>query len=676
MNIITVIQARTGSTRFPGKVLFPLAGKPVLFWITEAARHVPGINRVIVACPKGDTDIINWCNENNVPCHPGDEHNVLSRFTDIASAEDADIIMRLTADCPFLDPQVCGAVLASLISQNADYASNIEPRSWPDGLDCEVMTRDTLDKLSSMAVDTVDLEHVTSLVRRNGHVFRHNNIRCPVGNLAAHRWTLDTKDDLDFLENLLALLPAEKQTQPISYLELLTVLRASPELNELSLRGDPGDIPVPSNNHVGYGQSNALFDTASKRIPLGTQTFSKSWMMYPKGEGPLFMSHGRGAKTYDVDGNAYIDLINGLLPVVLGHCDPDVDAAIQRQLDAGITFSSAHELEYRVAEKLAKHIPCAGMTRFGKNGSDATSAAVRIARARTGRDRIAVCGYHGWQDWYIGSTTRDKGVPGAVKELTHQFPYNDLPALEKMLLSFPGEFAAVIMEPMNVEEPKPGYLAGVRDIAHRQGALLVFDEIITGFRFALGGAQTLFDVTPDLATFGKSMANGMPISAICGPSDLMMEMEEIFFSSTFGGETLSLAASLAVIEKMEQTPVIDKLWQVGDTLGRGAEEILTAHSLGDIFSFKGLAPWKLIAIGSHESAGADAISTVFRREMLKNGVLVCGSHNVSAALTNQDIDHVLNAYEKTARVIVQELDAGDLDQRLDNTMIKPVFKVR
>ena len=325
---------------------------------------------------------------------------------------------------------------------------------------------------------------------------------------------------------------------------------------------------------------------ACEVIPLGSQTFSKSHIQYPD-DAPMFLTRGDGARVWDVDGNEYVDLVSGLLPIVLGYRDADVDEAIRRQLGDGISFSLATELEMQLAEILVELIPCAEMVRFGKNGTDATSAAVRLARAFTERDRVAVAGYHGWQDWYIGSTARNKGVPTAVSELTHSFAFNNADALDALLASHPGQFAAVVMEPVAATEPEPGYLEEAKAIAHKHGALLVFDEVITGFRISLGGAQAHYDVTPDLACFGKAMANGMPISAVVGRADVLREMENVFFSGTFGGETLSLAAAIATIDKMRREPVIERLWQTGQTLSAGALERIARYGLQDVIDFGG-----------------------------------------------------------------------------------------
>lgn len=383
-----------------------------------------------------------------------------------------------------------------------------------------------------------------------------------------------------------------------------------------------------------------------------------------------------GGRIWDIDGNEYVDLICGLMPVVLGYCDPDVDAAIRAQLDKGITFSLAAELETELAERLVETIPCAEMVRFGKNGTDATSAAIRLARAFTKREHIIVAGYHGWQDWYIGSTSRHLGVPQGVRELTHSVPYNDLDYVEKILKGKPGEFAAMILEPMNIIEPNSGYLEGLKELLHSHGVVLVFDEIVTGFHFSMGGAQELLGVTPDLAAFGKAMGNGMPISAIVGREDIMMMMEDIFFSGTFGGEALSLAASIAVIDKMRREPVIETLWKTGGILADGVRGLVEQVGLQDIIKLRGKAPWIVLEFKDHPGARKEAIKTFYMRHMLKNGVLTQGSHNICYAHDDKDVALVMAAYESTLPLLADELARGGLEDRLPGGAIETIFKVR
>jgi len=425
-----------------------------------------------------------------------------------------------------------------------------------------------------------------------------------------------------------------------------------------------------------YLKSQEMFERACRVIPLGSQTFSKSHLSYPKGESPLFLTHGKGAHVWDVDGNEYVDLVNGLLPNVLGYDDPEVTRAACQQIERGVTLSLASELEVILAEKLVQLIPCAEMVRFGKNGSDATAGAIRVARAFTGRDRIAVCGYHGWQDWYIGSTLRSRGVPQAVRDLTHTFPYNDLLALDALLGKHSGEFAAVMMEPMNFVDPNPGYLQGVKDLAHRHGALFIFDEIITGFRYHLGGAQAMLGVTPDLATFGKSMGNGFPISAVLGRADIMREMEEIFYSFTFGGEGVSLAASIAVVEKMEREPVIETLWRTGQQLIDRTNKLISEFNLGQTVRVVGKPCWSLLQIADTEKYTSWELKTLFLQEVLSQGVLTGGAHNICFAHTSADLQQVEAAYRIAFSKLRVVIDGSPLDSHLRCPAIQPIFKVR
>ncbi len=429
-------------------------------------------------------------------------------------------------------------------------------------------------------------------------------------------------------------------------------------------------------NSSKFNHSHALLEKALRVIPVGSQTFSKSHVQYPEGFSPLFLTHGKGARVWDVDGNEYVDLVNGLLSVVLGYCDPDVDAAIKNQLENGISLSLATELEVQLADGLVELIPCAEMVRFGKNGSDATSAAIRLARAYTKRDRVAVCGYHGWQDWYIGSTVRNLGIPQRVCELTHRFIYNDIDSLHQLFSSYPGEFAAVIMEPMSSVEPKAGFLEAAKQLTHDAGAVFIFDEIVTGFRFHLGGAQSLFQVTPDLASFGKSMGNGMPISTIVGRADIMRLMGDVFYSGTFGGETLSLAAAIAVIDKMKRENVIDALWNQGKKLATLVSEAIKKFELEEIFSLSGFSPWKFLNIKDYRSIRKESLKTLFIREMLNHGVLIQGTHNISYAHTDEDFRWVSRAYEKAFMAVREGIQQPDFDRYLNCKVLQPIFSVR
>ncbi|MBV7413310.1 aminotransferase class III-fold pyridoxal phosphate-dependent enzyme [Aeromonas sp. sif2433] len=425
-----------------------------------------------------------------------------------------------------------------------------------------------------------------------------------------------------------------------------------------------------------YQHSMALSARAEQSIPLGSQTFSKSRLCFPYGAAPLFIERGQGARVWDVDGNSYLDFASGLLAISLGYCDPDVNQAVLEQLNLGSIFSLPHRLETEVAEQLIELIPCAEMVRFGKNGTDATSACIRLSRAVTGRERVAVCGYHGWQDWYIGSTTRHLGVPECVRELTHRFDYNDLASLRAQLEAHPGEFAAVILEPMNVAWPTPEFLPGLRQLCDQHGALLIFDETITGFRFHLGGAQTLFGVTPDLAAFGKGMANGFPISAVVGRRDHMQRMEDIFFSGTFGGDAIALAAANAVIKKMRSLDVPARLAERGQPLLDGLDSLLQTLDAPQWLKTAGHPSWSFLLIGDSANNSSWLLKSYFIQELCKRGILSLGSHNINLAHSEQDMRTLLDVYAEVLPELIR-LDADNaIHQALDGEPIQPVFKVR
>jgi glutamate-1-semialdehyde 2,1-aminomutase len=425
-----------------------------------------------------------------------------------------------------------------------------------------------------------------------------------------------------------------------------------------------------------YRRSEELLARAEKTIPLGTQTFSKSKVQFPHGVSPFYAARAQGSRLWDADGNEYLDFIAGLASVTLGYNDPDVTAAVRHQLDDGVIFSLPHQIEIEVAELITDMVPCAEAVRFGKNGSDATAGAIRVARAFTGRDHVAVCGYHGWQDWYIGSTARNRGVPESTRAMTHRFDYNNLDSLHKLLAQRPGEFAAVILEPMTTTFPAEGFLEGVAEQTRKHGALLVFDEVITGFRFANGGAQEFFGVTPDLATLGKGIANGYPLSAVVGRGDVMKLMEEIFFSFTMGGETLSLAAAKAALTKLQREPVVATLRRRGERLLAGVNERIKKHGIGHFAKTAGHPSWTFLLLSDTPNHSQFEIKTLFLQETLARGVMTLGMHNMNYAHSDEDLDRLFRVYDEVFPILREAVDDGAMKQYLKCAPLQPLFRVR
>lgn len=681
--IVAVLQARTSSSRLPGKVLADLAGKPMLLRQIDRIGRSQRIDHLIVATSReaDDDELAELCAANGVDCHRGSLDDVLDRVIGAAREKDAGWIVRLTGDCPLADPEIIDRVIAAAVDvPDVDYATNAFHPTFPDGLDVEIVQRDALETAWREATLPSEREHVTPFITGRPERFRTVHITND-RDLSALRWTVDEPEDLTFVRGVYERLLGGKPAFGMA--DVLALVESEPSLAQVNRRFARNEGYALSlekdqlvSNSSRYAKSEALLERALRTIPLGSQTFSKSKTQYPFGVSPYFIVKGRGSHVWDIDGNEYVDFISSLCAITLGYCDPDVDTAVRDQLEDGVIFSLPHPLEMEVAESIVEMVPCAEMVRFGKNGSDATAGAVRIARAFTGRDRVAVCGYHGWQDWYIGSTLRNLGVPQATRDLTHQFAFNDADSLAAVLASRPGEFAAVILEPMNTVYPTNDFLSAVQDLAHRHGAVLIFDETITGFRFANGGAQEFFGVTPDLATFGKGLANGYPVSAVAGRADIMKLMEEVFFSFTFGGEALSLAAAKATMAKLKREPVIAHIRETGEKVLTGASEMITKHGLADVISVSGDPTWSFLNFRDAGPYSLWELKTLFMQEVFSRGVLAYGSHNISYAHSEADVAALLTAYDETFAIMAGAIANGDLIEQLRCKPLEPLFKVR
>jgi glutamate-1-semialdehyde 2,1-aminomutase/spore coat polysaccharide biosynthesis protein SpsF len=654
---VAIALARMGSSRVPGKVMRELRGQPVLRWVLHALYMARGIDETVLATstdPRDDViaDYVKnidrpWPYGHSVKLFRGSETDVLDRFYQAAKVHRADYVVRVTCDCPFLDPDVISEVIKLRELCNVNYASNVDPPGYPDGLDVECFSFRSLESAASEATRPTDRDCVTQFIIRNRHRFPAANLRCSLPGLQTERWVLDTEDDWKFCEELCKyIIPSA------SYVAILDILNQHPEIRELN-NADRGAkrnerfyqaLAVEDLPHRHFSRSTQLYRQAEKIIPFGAQTFSKSALQFPVGAHPLLCSHADGARIFDVDGNDYIDLVGALLPVILGYRDPDVDDAVRRQLDAGISLSLATELEYRLSERLCRLIPCAEMVKLGKTGTDVTTAAVRLARAYTGRDRIICGGYHGWADWSLACGDRNKGIPKKIITLSSR-PHD---------VERPEQYAAYIIEPED-----PDHIEEARKFCNRHGIVLIFDEIITGFRFGLGGAQELYGVTPDLACFGKSMANGMPISALVGGRDIMRLMappDNIFYSGTFFGECLSIAAAITTIDKLEQLDVAGHILKTGIGIEREIIRLKQKHDIGKAIELYGYYPLLRLKFAD------DRIRTLFSQEMAQAGVLIIASNNLSFAHKAPELQRIVTAYDHTFGVIADALKHNKLEQ--------------
>ena len=677
--IAAIIQARMGSERLPGKSLADVAGKPLLERVVQRVKASTMVDRVIVATTTASEDdpLADLAGRLEVPCFRGDRDDVLDRVYHAARDHGADHVVRVTGDCPLIDPGVMDRVIQAYLAGGHDYVSNTIRYTYPDGLDVEVCSFAALERAWKEAHLPSEREHVTSYMRTSGH-FRTSNVEGPE-DLSRFKLSVDTPEDLHLARSVYEALGDK---EPFDLKDVMALLGGRPDLvsvnaasvvNEGYYASLLADGPVPARD-LPVGRSYALKDRSLALIPSGSQTFSKGPTQFVQGMAPVFLERGAGSHVWDVDGNEYVDYILALGPVILGHNYPAVTEAAVRQMAEGVAFSLAHPVEVELAELLVEIIPGAEMVRYGKNGSDATSAAVRVARAYTGREMVACCGYHGWQDWFIGTTTRNKGVPGAVQELTTTFKYNDIASLEEVFAQHPGRVAAVVMEPFGVEEPRDDFLQRVKKATDREGAVLVYDEVITGFRLAMGGAQEHFGVVPDLACFGKAMGNGFPISTVVGRRDIMALFDEVFFSSTFGGEAVSLAAAVATINEMRKENVIAHLWSQGRKLQDGYNVLARELGVEGDTRCIGLPPRTVLTFKDGDGQDSLALKSLFQQECLKRGLLTGGYHNLCYSHSDRDIDYTLRVYRTVLEILSQAIREGDVRERLEGKPLEPVFR--
>ncbi|WP_304129894.1 aminotransferase class III-fold pyridoxal phosphate-dependent enzyme [Ignavibacterium album] len=419
-------------------------------------------------------------------------------------------------------------------------------------------------------------------------------------------------------------------------------------------------------------KSDQYYKIALELIPAQTQTLAKGPGQNIKGVAPKYLKRGKGSHVWDVDGNEYIDYTMAVGPLSLGYAYDKVDEAIREQLKDGITFSLMHPLEVEVAQLINKVVPNAESIRYSKAGADVTSAAIRLARAYTGRNKVLCCGYHGWHDWYISVTDRNKGIPQAIQDLSFTFNYNDI---RSVIDSIDEDTACVILEPFVFEAPKDNFLHKLRDICTQNGTVLIFDEMWTGFRIAVGGAQEYFGVKADLACFSKAVANGMPISILTGKKEIMQLLEkDVFFFTTFGGEALSLAAVKATVTEIIEKNVPEYLAKQGRKLKDGYNSI--AQKLGMDYTKCSGFDCRTIITFDAEKSGCNPLEmkSLVQQEMIKRGILWGGFHNMSFSHSDEDIQYTLNAYEDVLPILKKAVEEKNVKSYLRGEPVEPVFR--
>lgn len=430
-----------------------------------------------------------------------------------------------------------------------------------------------------------------------------------------------------------------------------------------------------------FSKSRALRSAAHRLIPGGAHTYAKGDDQYPE-EAPGFIARGSGCRVWDLDGNEFIEYGMGLRAVTLGHAFEPVVEAAYKQMQLGVNFSRPAKLEIDLAEEFLSVIDGADMVKFAKNGSDVTTAAVKLARAYTDRDLVAVCGdqpFFSIDDWFIGSTDMNAGVPEAIRDLTLKFPYNDVRKLQQLFDGHPNRIACVLMEAEAANIPEPGYLGKVKALCEQRGALLIFDEMITGFRWHIGGAQKFHGVIPHLSTFGKAMGNGFAIAALAGKREIMRlgglghDQPRVFLlSTTHGGETHALAAALETIRIYRERGVVEFLWTQGERLRQLVNKSITENRLNGYFELIGRPCNLVFATYDQNGARSQAFRTLFLQELIRGGI-IAPSFVVSFSHTDADINRTAEAVHQAHMVYRKALDEG-IEKYLQGRPVKPALR--
>ncbi len=673
-----VVQARNSSSRYPKKMLHNFHGRTTLECVLERCRNVNVDYKILATSTDKDDDMLSdIAGRRGWNIVRGSVVDVLSRFATAVSEYGLDVVVRITGDCVLTDYRLVNHALAQFHKLGADY---LILTKVIDGFDVEVISGKAILDASAKAKLPSEREHVGPFIRKSK---RFKVVDLPYGaeDLSAIHLSLDYQLDAEVLGNIMESMGKDDFT----YEEIANLIKGNPRMLEKtkhmvpnegyrkSVHDDKKAVKGMLGKPLRLRKNLALFEKVKALIPNCSQTFSKSYLQFSVGASPLFVKEGKGCFLKDVDGNSFIDFTMGLGACILGYAFDPVLSDMKKQMRKGSAYTLPHYLEFELAELLTQVIPCAEMVRFGKNGSDVTSAAVRLARAYTGRDYVACCGYHGWQDWYIATTTRSKGIPEDVRKLTLSFQYNRIDTLKKLFEEYNNKIACVIMEPVSLDAPENGFLDQVKKIAHENGTLLVFDEVVTGFRFAIGGAQEFFGVVPDIACVGKAMGNGMPVSAIVGSKEVMRMLDEIFFSFTFGGETISIASALSTIRYMIENNTIEYIRGQGKKLKEGIAGLIEDKGLGAVLSISGYPVRNVMGFKGEEIESLK-MKTLFQQECIKRGVLFTGGHNLSLPHGDEPVNKILSVYAEAMDILRYSLEYGMLDEMIEGRLLEPVFR--
>jgi len=674
MKIVALVQARMGSTRLPGKVLKSIVNKPMIELLLTRLSQSSKLDQIVVAASEEvQNDKLQSVIESlGYKCTRGSEKDVLNRFYESAKSLKADVIVRITGDCPLVDSMLVDECIQGYQNSKVDYFSNVDPATYPDGLDIEVMSFKAIQRANNETDSEFDREHVTPYIR-NSDSFSRSAMQY-TEDLSSQRWSVDEPEDLIVVTNVF------EHFSPDILFDWKQVL----ELRKLQPVLFTENQQIKNNEGATMGTGQKLYKRAKKVIPGGNMLLSKRPEMFLPEKWPSYFSRSKGCKVWDLDGQEYIDMsIMGIGTNTLGYGHPEVDEAVIKTIKDGnmATFNCPEEVY--LAEKLVDLHPWADMVRFARAGGEINSIAIRIARASTGKDKIAICGYHGWHDWYLSTNLNDdknldghllpglqpNGVPRGLTGTTLPFNYNDIDQLEQLIKDNKGEIAAIKMEVSRNEGPKDNYLQKVRDLATENNIILIFDECTSGFRETFGGLHKKYDVEPDMAIFAKALGNGYAISACIGRQEFMQAAQQTFISSTFWTERVGPTAALKTLEVMER----EKSWDIITKIGTGISS--QWQSLADKYELD-INTWGLPALSGYTFNSPNALSykTLITQEMLKKGYLAANSVYACTEHKQAIVDGYFSELDPIFAIIKECEDGLDVATLLEGPLCHSGFK--
>ena len=580
--VLAIIQARYNSTRFPGKVVKKIGNQTILEILIKRLSKSKRISKIIVACSNNPSDkaIVDVCNKLGVNYFIGSEEDVLDRFYNAAKKYKRYSILRITADCPLIDPEIVDEVIYNFFVKHVDYASNTNPPTFPDGLDLEIFKFSVLKEAYLNAKKSFEREHVTPFIINNKK-FKKFNLKSSK-DFSSLRLTLDETKDFILIERII------KTFNKNLHFNLKNILFFFKKNKQIFLTNN--NIKRNEGYNVNLGQK--MWKRAKNVIPGGTMLFSKNPDLFLPNFWPAYFQKTKGCNVWDLEGKKYLDFsLMGVGTNILGYSKKEVDDAVRKVIDQGNMSTLNSKEEILLAEKLIQIHPWAGKVRFARTGGEAAAIAIRIARAATGRDKVAICGYHGWHDWYLSANLSDsknlnshlmrnlpiEGVQRNLKNSAYVFEYNNFNQLKKIVSD--NKIAAVIMEVSRNEQPSKYFLEKIRMLTKKENIVLIFDECTSGFRETFGGLHLKYKVSPDIATFGKSLGNGYAINAIIGSDSVMNYANSTFISSTFWTERIGSAAAIKTLEIMEKIKSWEIITSMGKSIKKRWDSLAKSHNL-------------------------------------------------------------------------------------------------